>query len=588
LSLYEILIASLQKPVGNTASSGTKQLPRANSLNGAEPGKEFAAFLAGVKGNTGSASLSPEGSKLSAYAVFPQEKISQKSSALKSSQDTTLQFDTTLKSNLYEHTGASRKGISTDLSEAGATNRLHSFQVGTPQLQWDNLIQSAASDREARSMLKAKSRQGAEKGDSSALSGGFSSGRSTGSSTTGDQTGFSVLEKVLGAASHSSVQKTVASEKASTGSMHSVSTLNHAPASALLADTATNYPTSGLSATKQPDPFFIFEKSPGLTLLHGAKATDSHDKGKTAQLEAPSSLRSSSEQVVRNGHASAIKGVGSAPQESTKKASSHSPGDHQTALVGDDKPGNMVLQIKEKEKDIKKDGASSNPVSREHREIKPQPQVRGENSTASAEEYDSRVRPNDSARNASAESSKPDSAKAQSPVSSSLSHHVQSEGIPGQLQGSAPQQKTLSATETCFRQELLNHIEAQFSNLRNSGCQRATIILDPPYLGNLEVEIKVHGTQIKATFVASTEMVKNLLESNMADLKQSFADAGFDQGETSVFLRENRSNGSGEREGGRGWTGGPGSMPYEEKIEKSVASVTAVEHGDHHLINLRI
>jgi flagellar hook-length control protein FliK len=590
LSSFEFLIASLKKSIGKAGPSEANRLLKASPSKGSEPGKEFASFLAGINGNKDSASILPGGLTSSAYAVLSQEKVPQKFDGLQWPQDKARQAEGPLKSNSScERTAGLKKEIWTGSAEVGANNRFPSFQVEAGALQKNSPAKHIADEDVAGSILKTRKRQGAENKNGSSLLEGSALNRGTGQSASGNRTRVSPLEKVLDTVPSSNAKHSSVSEKAPAGSIHSASTPNHGAGSPLRAYTPENRRVSDPLVIKQPDSFFIFEKSTGATPRHSLKAADLHDQGKTPQIQTTSIHCSSSEKAAKGRDSSTLNTRVSPSRETVKKASFHLPGDHQTIHAGDDKSGDMVVQIKGK--DIKDHGAASNRVNREHHEIKPQPEMRAENSAPPAEEHDSRIRPSDSAKSAGVESNKTDALKARTSVSETSGHHLMNEGIIKQTPEPASQQsqqRSLSTAETHFRQELLNHMEAQFSNLRTNGFQRATIILDPPYLGSLEVEIKVHGAQIKATFVASTEMVKNLLESNMADLKQSFADAGFEQGETSVFLRENKSNGSGGRGGDRTWPDGFGFMPYEQKGEHSVASIMSVKQDNYYLINLRI
>jgi flagellar hook-length control protein FliK len=173
-------------------------------------------------------------------------------------------------------------------------------------------------------------------------------------------------------------------------------------------------------------------------------------------------------------------------------------------------------------------------------------------------------------------------------MTATVDHFALNRGVVGELQVSSGPQTALPMSEARFGQQLLDYMTTQLSQLNKGGFHRATIVLDPPYLGNLEVEIRVQGTQIKATFVASTELVKTLLEANMNDLKQSFTEAGFEQGETSVLLRENKSNNSSERDKAHNWASGGSFIPGDEKAEKTPVSGIVIGQEAHYLINLQV
>jgi len=67
---------------------------------------------------------------------------------------------------------------------------------------------------------------------------------------------------------------------------------------------------------------------------------------------------------------------------------------------------------------------------------------------------------------------------------------------------------------------------------------KVTMNLHPPSLGTLDVELKVRGNRVYAAFVTASVQVKEILETGMGDLRQSFSNAGMESGEPDVFLRQ--------------------------------------------------
>jgi flagellar hook-length control protein FliK len=270
-------------------------------------------------------------------------------------------------------------------------------------------------------------------------------------------------------------------------------------------------------------------------------------------------------------------------QDLIVKATLVSHADQKSDNIRGDKQEGGILQVKEKE--VKKDSALLDRSNTEHLQTKSSQQARGENSTSSTEDLESRVRPQDATKISINDTDKLETIKGRSATAVCNEYLALDKGGVNELQVSIQSQKAVPMTEARFQQQIVDYITTQLSQLTNHGTHRATIVLDPPYLGNLEVEIRVQGSQVKTIFVASTELVKTLLESNMNDLKQSFTEAGFQQGEASVFLRQNNSDNSTERD--KTNTHSDSSLiSIDEENEKHAPPETIIGQ-EHYLINLQ-
>ena len=69
-----------------------------------------------------------------------------------------------------------------------------------------------------------------------------------------------------------------------------------------------------------------------------------------------------------------------------------------------------------------------------------------------------------------------------------------------------------------------------------SGQARATLTLEPPSLGKLTMHIITRDNQVRATFFAETPQVKEIIESNLPQLRQSFLEQGLKVEDFSVFV----------------------------------------------------
>ena len=69
-----------------------------------------------------------------------------------------------------------------------------------------------------------------------------------------------------------------------------------------------------------------------------------------------------------------------------------------------------------------------------------------------------------------------------------------------------------------------------------NGQARATLTLEPPSLGKLSMHIITRDNQVRATFFVETPQVKEIIESNLPQLRQSFLEQGLKVEDFSVFV----------------------------------------------------
>lgn len=88
----------------------------------------------------------------------------------------------------------------------------------------------------------------------------------------------------------------------------------------------------------------------------------------------------------------------------------------------------------------------------------------------------------------------------------------------------------------------------------------AELVLTPPHLGRVEVQLSVNGDQTSATFVAATPAAREALEQALPKLREFLADAGINLTQASVGgdAQAGQGNGDGARgsRSGRGGTSG--------------------------------
>ncbi|MBU6513809.1 MAG: flagellar hook-length control protein FliK, partial [Betaproteobacteria bacterium] len=75
--------------------------------------------------------------------------------------------------------------------------------------------------------------------------------------------------------------------------------------------------------------------------------------------------------------------------------------------------------------------------------------------------------------------------------------------------------------------------------------QTATLHLNPPQLGPLEVQLQMQGGQVNAQFASPHQAVRQAVESALPQLHDMFAGAGINLGQASVGTGSPRDGGSG-------------------------------------------
>jgi flagellar hook-length control protein FliK len=81
-----------------------------------------------------------------------------------------------------------------------------------------------------------------------------------------------------------------------------------------------------------------------------------------------------------------------------------------------------------------------------------------------------------------------------------------------------------------------------------NGQTRAKIVLQPPSLGKLNLHIITKDDQVKVTFFAENLQVKEIIESNLAQLRQSFVQQGLRVDDFGVFVGHHPSGNAAEQE----------------------------------------
>ena len=103
--------------------------------------------------------------------------------------------------------------------------------------------------------------------------------------------------------------------------------------------------------------------------------------------------------------------------------------------------------------------------------------------------------------------------------------------------------------------------------------QFATLHLNPPQLGPLEVHLQMHDGQIQAQFVSAHAVVRQAVEAALPQLRDVFAGAGLSLGQTSVGTQ----GGQGDRQQARSQRGTSGSSAIADIAAGGVPGTSAAQ-----------
>src|SRR5450830_1734658 len=109
--------------------------------------------------------------------------------------------------------------------------------------------------------------------------------------------------------------------------------------------------------------------------------------------------------------------------------------------------------------------------------------------------------------------------------------------------------------------------------MATGGLQSASMTLNPPDLGPLQVVLHVHNDQADATFITAQPEVKQALEAAMPKLREMMDQAGIQLGQATVSTgMPNQQQGQQQMASGRGGSGGFGKGDKDE-VELNVTTI---------------
>ncbi|MBB6674598.1 flagellar hook-length control protein FliK [Cohnella nanjingensis] len=147
-----------------------------------------------------------------------------------------------------------------------------------------------------------------------------------------------------------------------------------------------------------------------------------------------------------------------------------------------------------------------------------------------------------------------------------------------------------------FAEHVEKYLVKQFSLSSGNGTSEARLSLTPEHLGQVEIRLVMQNGQLNAHFVAHNEAARELLETQLAQLRTTLQGQGIQVErmevvqqpsltETSAFLnQEQRRSHSGDRRDSRGGQGGGGNgadeaVAFETELERT-ASLRDAGYGN--------
>ena len=100
-----------------------------------------------------------------------------------------------------------------------------------------------------------------------------------------------------------------------------------------------------------------------------------------------------------------------------------------------------------------------------------------------------------------------------------------------------------STPDSFFERTVIDQIVSKVSFKGTGGQEEIKVHLEPPSLGSLQLKVSVEGKAVNATIVADNNITKEIIQSNLRQLKDSMADQGLKLDDISVLVGEGASSG---------------------------------------------
>ncbi|MBQ7196491.1 MAG: flagellar hook-length control protein FliK, partial [Synergistaceae bacterium] len=81
--------------------------------------------------------------------------------------------------------------------------------------------------------------------------------------------------------------------------------------------------------------------------------------------------------------------------------------------------------------------------------------------------------------------------------------------------------------------------------IRADGVQKANVVIDPPALGRISVELTSSSSGVEASIKVSTEQIRQLVQDQLTQLRMNLSEQGVQVAEFTVDVQQDSQNGGG-------------------------------------------
>jgi flagellar hook-length control protein FliK len=135
-------------------------------------------------------------------------------------------------------------------------------------------------------------------------------------------------------------------------------------------------------------------------------------------------------------------------------------------------------------------------------------------------------------------------------------------------------------------QDIMDQIEDSAAKMLKKGPERIVITLEPPNLGTLNLDVKVHNDMVRLVLIADSHEVKQVLQTNLDQLKTALQDHGLNMDHFDVLVQQRSSENPGFHQwGGALFEDGRGRRENtkEDSLPPQLSPVDGDELNEPHL-----
>ncbi len=170
----------------------------------------------------------------------------------------------------------------------------------------------------------------------------------------------------------------------------------------------------------------------------------------------------------------------------------------------------------------------------------------------------------------------------------------EAEGVPGVRSAIAAEgsQTLRHEAQRVNQAEIIERIVRMTKAGVNRGKQEVRLVLNPPELGGMKIHLKLEQGTLDATIRTDTMNAYQLVNANLAELRQALTEAGLDVGFLEVLLTDSEAKSGGnstfEDQLNQHRAGADAQKPGYAQVEPELAAAAAYSTGGMSLIDIRV